>query len=598
MVDHATAKYLSDNVGTVLAKALADMAVQQPADGVDFLAKWLKQYAEREEDKQKQEVEKKKLEEDRAKAKAALDAKEAEAKTRQAAADAKTAKYQGLMDKFSNADTTFEDACWGELVSVAQTVTGASAVYLGLLEEDGLQGEAPGPCIAYTSASAGSEWMVDTVLPDQTGVTWGALKQPVEEEDFAKYSLWRPPMPPAPDPADAPEPAEGEEPPAEDAEGGAPARPTLPYYPVNVPCVTDVDQMHYFDLTRLGAYLAVPLVYPTYYTADSLADAKTFETEKKAADAEREEARLKKVEELEALKAQAEADGTEPPDEETFLAEEPAPEKPMVLRGKDIKMVLCLDTLGTNTAIDEAKIPEMLELCKACALCKSQTETKWVDKQALVEIDPDMRTAAEESVSNYRKEADEALVTEQQEEEAAAEEEEKKECIKEKYAYLRAKMVMQSMKQEILELTSWVVAPPELMALVANFALMFGYTKEQVYPKKKTVLSWAKLSTVLSAALLEACEGCDVTLERRGLAPEQKLNSIRDQGLALDEEKAQALWPTVAPLAAVLRQAVSYRAAHLKLRKADFEREKAAKEAEGEEFKAQPLEEVDDDFVE
>jgi len=133
---------------------------------------------------------KKKLEEDRAKAKAALDAKEAEAKTRQAAADAKTAKYQGLMDKFSNPDTTFEDACWGELVSVAQTVTGAGAVYLGLLEEDGLQGEAPGPCIAYTSASAGSEWMVDTVLPDQTGVTWGALKQPVEEEDCFLFGLF------------------------------------------------------------------------------------------------------------------------------------------------------------------------------------------------------------------------------------------------------------------------------------------------------------------------------------------------------------------------------------------------------------------------
>jgi len=130
-----------------------------------------------------------------------------------------------------------------------------------------------------------------------------------------------------------------------------------------------------------------------------------------------------------------------------------------------------------SAAIDEAKIPEMLELCKACALCKAQSETKSVDTQACLEIDLDMRSAAEESVSSYRREADEALVTEQQEEEAAAEEEEQKELIKEKYAYLRAKMVMQSMKQEILELTSWVVAPPELMALVANFALMFGYTK-------------------------------------------------------------------------------------------------------------------------
>ena len=60
--------------------------------------------------------------------------------------------------------------------------------------------------------------------------------------------------------------------------------------------------------------------------------------------------------------------------------------------------------------------------------------------------------------------------------------------------------------------------------------------------------------------------------------------------MALDEEKAQVLWPTVAPLAAVLRQVVSFRAAHLKPRRAEFEKERAAKEAEGEEFKAQPLE--------
>lgn len=42
MADPAIAKYLSDNVGGVLAEAMAELAVAQPSDGVDFLAQWLK----------------------------------------------------------------------------------------------------------------------------------------------------------------------------------------------------------------------------------------------------------------------------------------------------------------------------------------------------------------------------------------------------------------------------------------------------------------------------------------------------------------------------------------------------------------------------
>ena len=40
--------------------------------------------------------------------------------------------------------------------------------------------------------------------------------------------------------------------------------------------------MHYFDMTRLGAFLAIPLVYQSYYNGDAYADAKSYEEEKKA----------------------------------------------------------------------------------------------------------------------------------------------------------------------------------------------------------------------------------------------------------------------------------------------------------------------------
>lgn len=598
MVDHATAKYLSDNVGTVLATALADMAVAQPADGVDFLSRWLNLYAEQEEDKERQQKEKQELEAERVKTKAALDAKEAEAKKKTAEAQAKVTKYQDLVSKFSNPDTIFDKNCWEELVGVAQTATGAKAVYLGLLEEEGLDGEAPGPCIAYTNTTQGSEWLVDRVLPDQTGVTWGAFKQNPEEEEFAKACLWRPPKPAAPDPADAPEPNEGEEPPAEGEEGEANKAPTLPFYPVNVPCVTDVDQVHYFDMTRLGAYLAVPLVYPSYYTADALADAKTFETEKKAEEAAREEARLAKETAHAEAVAAAEAAGEEPPPEDP--PEEAPPEKQMVLRGKDVKMVLCIDTLGTNASIDEAKIPELLELCKACALCKSQTETRFVDTQALLELDDAARAAADERLAEVRAEAAEALKEEQEAEEAALgeEEQDKKPLIQEKYVYLRALKVAKDLQDDILKLCSWVVAPQELIDLVSSLAFVVLQTKEQVFPKKKSKLDWAKLSSeVLTPALLEAHAACDLTATRKGLAPEQMLKAIKEKADALDEEKAKAIWPMVEPLAAVLRQAVAYRLKYIEWRRAEFEKEKAAV-PEGEEFSGTPLAELDDDFVE
>lgn len=40
--------------------------------------------------------------------------------------------------------------------------------------------------------------------------------------------------------------------------------------------VTDVDKMHYFDMTRLGAFLAIPLVYQSYYNGDLSAGGSVF----------------------------------------------------------------------------------------------------------------------------------------------------------------------------------------------------------------------------------------------------------------------------------------------------------------------------------
>jgi len=576
-VDTATAKYLNDNVGAVLAKALAEMAVAQPLDGVDFLAGWLKTYAEQEEAKAAREREGKVLEEERAKTKAKLDEREAMKQKVLAEAKMKDDKYQSMYDKLMSPDTTFDDTFWGELVDVASTLTGAKAVYLGIQEEEGLDG-VEGPCIAYTHTTSGSEFMIDQILPKEVGVTWGALIQNPEEEVVKEKFLYSPPV------AEAPvvEVADGEDPP--------PPPPKEPYFPVSVSCVTDVSQVHYFDMTRLGAYLAVPLVYPSYYTADALAEAKAFESEKKAA----EDARVA---------AQAQVDeatekGEEPPEEAAALLATEPEVKELVMKGtKDVKMVLCIDTLGTNKSIEESKIVQALELCKAVGQCKALTETRQVDAQALVSIDEQKIEEIAEAVAQARTTADEELKEALDKEEAEAEEE-KKEVVRKKYAFLKARQVLVAMKSLVMELKSWVVASPEIMGSFAATMLILGYTKEEVYPKRKSVLQWKKLESLLNDELFSKIEVADVGGERTGLTPEQKFNNIKNLAIPngeWNEEAAKAVSPALELLVAFIQGAVAYRGADLEYRKAAYLK---AKEEEGEAFAGPPLEALDDDFVE
>jgi hypothetical protein len=591
-MDTATAKYLSESVGPVLAKAMAEMAVTQPTDGVDFLSKWLATYAEQEEAKMLREKDEKLLEEERAKTKAILDTKAARIQEKADEKEKKQKMFQDHVDELNNKETVFTDSMWFTFVEVARITAGAKAAYLALQDEEGLTG-VEGPLLRYTAATQGSEWMTEKILPKETGVSWGALTQDPTEEVILEKKLWKPPLPPPV----VVEVAEGEEP-AEPV-----PVPLPPYLPVSIPCVTDVPEVHYFDMTRLGAYLAVPLVYPSYYTEGARAEAKEFEKKKKEDQKAREE-------EAAAKAAAAEA-GTEPAEGEAAPAE-PVEEKPMELKGTDVKMVLCMDTLGTNTAIEESKIVDLIELCKACSACKAQTELSFVDQQALMEINEELRAEIDEKIAAARAEPlmDEekmAAATQAAEEKEAELEDELKEPFKalneKKMAYLKAVKVAVGLQDLILSLLSWVVVPPEFLNVIAAIALMYGASKEELYPKRKAALQWDKLKTVLSPKLFTMIESADVAGERKGLTPEQKLKKVKEMGLpaSLDEEAAKAIWPSFELLFSLLKAAVEYREQYLEYKKAEVEKMKTAKEAAGEEYQGPEipeLETLDDDFVE
>merc|ERR1719247_2215379 len=252
---------------------------------VDFLSKWLKTYAEQEELKMFRETEEKQLAVDRELTQKKKQRKLPGGKQKVSDKSKIDDAYQKLLAKLRDPDTYFQETYWSELVDVAKEHMGAQSVYMGALDEEGLEGMEP-PFIRYThqNIAAGSPSLLtdeNEVLPkmkdaDTPCLTYNVLTESIPEEEHAQKCIWKPPPPPQPPVA------EGEEPPP------PPEGPK--YLPVSVPCVTDVPTIHYFEMPRLGAYSAFPLVYPTYYTQEAFGEAKKFE-EEKAEDARQKQAK-------------------------------------------------------------------------------------------------------------------------------------------------------------------------------------------------------------------------------------------------------------------------------------------------------------------
>jgi len=612
MVDTATAKYLNDNIGPTLAKGLAEMAMRQPTDGVEFLAQWLKTHAEQEEVKAWREKEEKVLEEERAKMRKAAEEQQAKRDRRQAEVDSIEKAKQDLLQKLNDPETVFCDSLWAELVEVAKRVSKAKAVYLGLFDEAGLDGldgkTATGPCIRYDYTTPGSEWMIDKVLSKDTGVTYGALKESPPDEEFKAAHNWKPPLPPKTEEeeeaaAEANGEGEGDAPPAEDQN-------TMKNFPVLVNCVTDVDNVLYFDMTRLGAYLAVPLVFSSYHTTDALEDAKKFETEK----AEEAKKRVEAADEAARLAAEAAEKGEVPPEGEEGAAPtepEPVVEKEMVLRGVPVQYVLCMDTLGTNHKFDESNIMPLVELCQACGACKSNTERREVDMQALETLDligrEEMTAEITAKREEYKAEVQEEWDGEKTAKlaELALEDEPKVEfeaMLSKKYDFIKARKAVLQYKEQLFELKNWVVVPDVVINAVAACAFLYGTEKKSVYPRRKSVLKWEKLKTVMDDTLFHIISNIDVAGERLNLAAEHKLTFVEkllwpgEAQTEYDIEKMVELSPIFEVFLAFVTAATQYRRADVAWRKGQIEREMKAKQEAEEAYTGTPLEGTDDDF--
>jgi len=575
MADLSTATYLKDNVGPALTKAMAALSTAQPNDAVDFLGKWLLRYAETEEariETAKQEAE---FAQQREKKQEEL---KKEAERLKAIEDEKAAKLKTRDDLIEDLGSTtqWKESYYDELVKIAKENANARQVYLGWVDEEVAEGEGEGggPCIRYSNV-AGSDEELNELLSTSTlqsgkGVTMGVFeeKQPPDAgegatevpEGFRKFdAVW-------------------------------------------VPEVTDNANIHYFDLTRLGSYMAVPVIYNTYYHEEALTAAVDHEN---------------KCREItlanEAFKAEY-PDGTE--DGQMFP--EGGGELPVLqLPGKPVKMVLCLDTLCPGNSGDQKMqdldgtsppTEELFKLVDAMTAAKTRCEEAALCKQAQLLNEQDKR-AEMADIYSKAKEAEQATCDSNTANALADLGEEatdaQKQMVELEHKFLKEKNIFMAMAGYVNEMAQYVVVEKEVMAALGGLLLLIGRSKEQVFIKNKDPLgglksmSWPQLQKQVNQDMFDKVKGLVPTGPRKGLETAQKVEFIKGLVPALEVDAAAEMRSAQAlqALLAVVKAGLDYRAHDVSVRKDEHSKKLREAEDSGSAEKPPPLEAIDDDFV-
>jgi hypothetical protein len=371
--------------------------------------------------------------------------------------------------------------------------------------------------------------------------------------------------------------------------------------------------MHYFEMPRLGAYLVLPLVHSSYYTQTAFAEAKKFEEE--SIEAERVKAEAQRVKEEQIKEAE---DKGEPPPE--FPEEPEEPPKVMQLTADTVKMVLCLDTLGTNTLFDETKYDSMIKLVEACADCKKRTEMKEIHTQAKYAIaqqklaDQQEDPEAGPGIAQLRTNTEAELAPAAENEKRVImeggyvpeEAEVRKEIVDKKYSFLKNKAIAEHCRDIILAYVNvCFTVPPEVLTTFACLAFLIGYTKEEVYPPNKKDLKWLRIKSLFEGAkandFFAKLGECSLEFGRKKLTAEQKFSSIKAMKDTIPaeftNEKAIEVDPSFEVLWILLTSALEYRKAELDSKQAEYDaRKKAAEEREEKLEEEERLHYYDDDY--
>lgn len=330
--EHEDVTFLKqDQVGGILAQGLAELYQQQPAHPIHFLGNWLLNFAATEKNKA--------LEASKLERKLLLDAKyqqtlEAQGENRRrklAEIESKTNFEADFLDKIKQSLDV--DDLLSLLAEHLQGYLKASGAYVGQLEkvkrtvtdldDDHAHEDPEAPeVIRYVGVSKNHQHMQDKVLSEEQGST--------------TYSVFK---------------AKEEEPPAENAEElEEGAEPPLVEERLNTAYVEQVvgnPKMHFFDVPKLGAFLALPLVYKSCLNEAAFDAAVEDALKIKRIKAERELERQQKAENIGSVHSGV---GHEEEEGDSAPVEEMQPE---AFKSVDVKLVVCVDSLGQDRPFSE-----------------------------------------------------------------------------------------------------------------------------------------------------------------------------------------------------------------------------------------------------
>lgn len=149
---------------------------------------------------------------------------------------------------------------------------------------------------------------------------------------------------------------------------------------------------------------------------------------------------------------------------------------------------------------------------------------------------------------------------------------------------------------------------PEVLSVLTGIALIYDYPSDKMCPRRKKVPKWETLKHILADEFFGRIRATDMEKPRKGLRPEQRMKALNESlpKAEFTDEEAKKVCPAFRDLWSFTRSARDYRQADLEWRKAEFNKEKAAKEEAGEAWEGKDvggtlvkeLADLDDDFKE
>lgn len=329
----------SDDIGLIIAKGMAVTYKAQPENPVDFFARWLLNQSQQAKNQILQEEKIVKVKESREAHAKQLKVKDKEAKELDKKQEARNDKIRGFRDKVDESKDLEDEL--QTLVNHLKDFTGSTAVYIGkvvkpkkaITDEDDDKAhvdEAAQPQVQFMNASGEHEFMVDKILKQDEGITYDLFKD--DGEGDAK-----------PD-GDGENEEEGEE-------GEKKEQVVVEKFPKHLivdECVRE-PRMHYYDVPKLGAYLAIKLEYESCLFEDAFDDAVVDFIAKDKARADQLKEKIEWEEQQAELRKDAEDDGKEYiPEEKEWpdIAENP-------YKTQKVQYVVCCNTMGQDRVYTE-----------------------------------------------------------------------------------------------------------------------------------------------------------------------------------------------------------------------------------------------------